>query len=85
MYKHVANKDEILDGIVELVVGETEIPASGDGWHEAMRRRAISARQVLIRHSWAIGLLEAGGSMGPARPALSERDPREPAGSRLFH
>lgn len=65
LYKHVANKDEILDGIVELVVGEIEIPSEGADWKEAMRRRAVSAREVLSRHSWAIGLLEARGSTGP--------------------
>lgn len=65
LYKHVANKEEILDGIVESVVAEIEIPNEGVGWREAMRRRAISARDVLIRHSWAIGLLEARGSKGP--------------------
>jgi AcrR family transcriptional regulator len=66
LYKHLANKDEILDGIVELVVAEIEIPSDGADWKEAMRRRAISARDVLSRHSWAIGLLEARPSMGPS-------------------
>ena len=65
LYKHVANKEEILDGIVELVVGEIEIPSEGTEWKEAMRRRTVSARDVLSRHSWAIGLLEARGSRGP--------------------
>jgi len=65
LYKHVANKEEILDGIVELVVGEIEIPSEGADWKEAMRRRTVSAREVLSRHSWAIGLLEARGSRGP--------------------
>ena len=65
IYKHVANKEEILDGIVEVVVGEIEIPGEGAAWKEAMRRRAISAREVLSRHSWAIGLLEARGAKGP--------------------
>jgi len=65
LYKHVANKEEILDGIVELVVGEIAIPPDGAEWKEAMRRRAISAREVLSRHSWAIGLLEARDSKGP--------------------
>ena len=65
LYKHVANKEEILDGIVEVVVGEIETPREGADWKEAMRRRAISAREVLGRHSWAIGLLEARGSTGP--------------------
>lgn len=65
LYKHVASKEEILDGIVELVVGEIEIPSEGADWKEAMRRRAISARAVLSRHSWAIGLLESHGARGP--------------------
>ena len=65
LYKHVANKDEILGGIVELVLAEIEIPRAGADWKEAMRRRSISAREVLSRHSWAIGLLEARRSMGP--------------------
>ena len=65
LYKHVANKEDVLDGIIELVVGDIEIPMEGTDWREAMRRRAISAREVLGRHSWAIGLLEARGSKGP--------------------
>ena len=65
LYKHVANKDEILDGIAELVVGEIEIPAPGSEWRTAMRQRAISARRVLKRHPWAIGLMESRGSSGP--------------------
>jgi len=65
LYKHVANKEEILDGIVELVVGQIEIPSKEAEWKEVMRRRARSAREVFSRHSWAIGLLEASDSMGP--------------------
>lgn len=63
----MADKDDILDGIVELVVSTIEIPRPGADWREAMRRRAISARAVLTRHSWAIGLLEARRSMGPTQ------------------
>jgi len=66
LYKHVANKEAILDGVVELIVGQIEIPAAGDEWKQAMRRRAVSAREVLAGHSWAIGLLESRGSPGPA-------------------
>jgi AcrR family transcriptional regulator len=66
LYKHVAGKEQILDGVVELIVGEIEIPSGEADWKEAMRRRACSARGVLSRHSWAIGLLETRGSMGPA-------------------
>jgi AcrR family transcriptional regulator len=65
LYKHVRNKDGILDGIVDLVIAEIDIPSERTDWKEAMRRRAISARHVLCRHSWAIGLLEARGSTGP--------------------
>jgi len=66
IYKHVAGKEEILDGMVELVIGEIEIPHGEADWRRAMRRRAISARRVLSRHPWAIGLLETRGAMGPA-------------------
>ena len=66
LYRHVANKDEILDGMLEFVVGEITVPNTGADWKESMRQRAISARSVLTRHSWAIGLLEARGPAGPA-------------------
>lgn len=66
LYKHVANKEAILDGVVELIVGQIEIPSGETHWKQAMRRRAVSARGVLAAHSWAIGLLETRGSMGPA-------------------
>ena len=65
LYKHVSSKDDILDGMVELVVSRIETPVEGPDWRDAMRRRAISAREVLTRHSWAIGLLESRRSMGP--------------------
>jgi AcrR family transcriptional regulator len=65
LYKHVANKEEILDGIVEVVTSEIEVPGEGAHWKEAMRQRAMSARAVLSRHSWAIGLLEGRSSKGP--------------------
>ena len=59
LYNHVANKDDILDGIVERVLAEIPLPAIGEEWKDQMRRRAIAARQVFLRHPWAIGLLEA--------------------------
>jgi AcrR family transcriptional regulator len=58
LYHHVANKDEILDGLVDVVFSEIELPADLD-WKTAMRRRAFSARAALARHPWAIGLLES--------------------------
>src|SRR6266487_4668854 len=65
LYKHVANKDELLDGMVDIVFGEIESPSIDLDWRAAMRRRAISAREALKRHSWAIGLMEAR-NPGPA-------------------
>ena len=65
LYNHVANKDEILDGIVDLVVGEIDVPSRGAEWKSAMRRRAISAREVLLRHPWATGLMETRTNLGP--------------------
>ena len=65
VYKHVSGKDDILDGMVELVVSLIEAPGHGMDWRDAMRRRAMSARDVLTRHSWAIGLLDSRRSMGP--------------------
>ncbi|MFD1147155.1 TetR/AcrR family transcriptional regulator [Saccharothrix hoggarensis] len=66
LYHHVANKDEILDGIVDLVFSRIELPTPGGDWRHEMRRRARSARDVLRRHPWAIGLLESRAAPGPA-------------------
>jgi len=66
LYKHVANKSDLLDGIVDLVVGEMEVPAIGGDWKAAMRRRAISAHQVLMRHPWATMLIVSRVNVGPA-------------------
>ena len=66
LYNHVANKDELLDGMVDLVFIEIDLPSSGTDWRTAMRQRAISARQALSRHRWAIGLMESRTSPGPA-------------------
>ena len=56
LYRHVRNKGDIVDGMVDLVFGEIGLPATDVDWKTAMRRRAISARDVLARHPWAIGL-----------------------------
>jgi AcrR family transcriptional regulator len=66
VYYYVANKDEILDGIVDLVFGEFDLPSPGREWRSEMRRRAISARAVLRRHPWAIPLLQSRTNPGPA-------------------
>jgi AcrR family transcriptional regulator len=66
LYNHVRNKVDMLDGMVDLVFSEIDLPASGVDWRTAMRKRAISARQVLLRHPWAIGLMESRATPGPA-------------------
>jgi AcrR family transcriptional regulator len=65
LYKHVANKEELLDGMVDVVFGEIDSPSPDGDWKAELRRRAISAREALKRHRWAIGLMEAR-SPGPA-------------------
>ena len=67
LYNHVANKDDILDGMVDLVVSEIELPSDAVAWTEAMRRRAISAQAVFSRHPWASALIDSRESSGPAR------------------
>jgi AcrR family transcriptional regulator len=66
LYYHFSNKDEVIDGIVDIVFNEIELPTDGTDWKTAMRRRAISLRDVLLRHRWAIGLMEARRNAGPA-------------------
>ena len=66
LYHHVANKDDLLDGMIDVVFGEIDLPSSGDDWKTAMRQRAVSARRVLSRHGWAIGFMESRSSPGPA-------------------
>jgi AcrR family transcriptional regulator len=65
LYHHVANKDELLDGMVDIVFGEIELPRPGTDWRTAMRERAFSAREVLTRHRWATVLMESRASPGP--------------------
>ncbi len=66
LYYHFANKERVLDGIVDLVFGEIDVPAIGAEWKAAMRGRAISVRDALARHRWAIGLMESRTNPGPA-------------------
>lgn len=66
LYHYVANKDELLDAMIDIVFAEIELPPEGIDWQSAMRREAESARQVLARHPWAIGLMESRTSPGPA-------------------
>ncbi len=57
--KHVANKEELLDGMVEVIVGEIEPPAEGAHWKDAVRQRILSARRSLLRHRWASQVIES--------------------------
>lgn len=59
LYKHVANKDELLDGMIDAVVGEIDPPVADAGWKTAVRLRVLSARRMLLRHPWASGVIEA--------------------------
>jgi AcrR family transcriptional regulator len=72
VYHHVANKDEILDGIVDLVFSEIDLPSAGADWRSEMRRRALSARRVLRVHPWAIPLLQS--RTNPGRATLRHHD-----------
>jgi len=67
LYNHVANKDDILDGIVDLVAREIELPANGVDWKTALRLCAISAHEALSRHPWAGGLWMSDRKVSPAR------------------
>lgn len=66
LYRHVSNKDDILDGIVDIVAAEFEVPAIGRNWKEEMRRRSISTHQALVRHPWATMLVVSRPNVGPA-------------------
>jgi AcrR family transcriptional regulator len=59
LYRHVANKDELLDGMVDIVVGEIDPPETGVHWKAAVRRRILSARRALLRHPWARQVMES--------------------------
>lgn len=66
LYNHVGGKDDLLDGLVDIVFSEIALDCDGKDWKTAMRRRAISAREALERHQWAIGLMESRLHPGPA-------------------
>ncbi|MFN4003002.1 TetR/AcrR family transcriptional regulator [Microcella sp.] len=66
LYHYVASKDELLDAMIDVVFDEIELPAEQPDWQAAMRQQAISARAVLARHPWAIGLMESRTTPGPA-------------------
>lgn len=66
LYNHVSNKEDVLNGIVDIVAGEIDVPAIGADWRMAMHRRATSAHSVLLRHPWASMLIVSRINIGPA-------------------
>jgi AcrR family transcriptional regulator len=70
LYHYVPNKEQLLDGMVDIVFGEIELPSTDDDWKTAMRKRAVSTREALGRHRWAIGLMEGRTTHGPSNLAL---------------
>ena len=72
LYNHVARKDDLQDGIVELVLAEIELPEDGGDWKDEIRRTAISSYQAFVRHRWACGLMMRGPSVSPVRMQWTE-------------
>jgi AcrR family transcriptional regulator len=66
LYKHVASKDELLDGMVDLLVAEIDPPPAGTDWKTAIRQRVLSARRAWQRHPWASRVVESRTSPTPA-------------------
>lgn len=66
LYHHVSGKEELLDLLADWVFAQIALPEAGDGWREGMTRRAASAREVLVAHPWALGLIESRSAPGPA-------------------
>lgn len=77
LYNHIADKDDLLDGLADIAVGEIEVPAIDVDWKAALRRWAISVREMLTRHPWAGALILSRTNPGPAR----SRYPEEVVGS----
>jgi AcrR family transcriptional regulator len=72
LYNHVASKDDLLDGMVDIVFGEIEAPVPGGDWKAELRRRAVSTREALNRHRWAIGEMEGRTTHGPSNLRLHD-------------
>nr|WP_104165553.1 TetR/AcrR family transcriptional regulator C-terminal domain-containing protein [Cryobacterium sp. N22] len=66
LYNHVANKEDLLNAMVDAVFSEIELPSHSEGWKSAMRKRSVSFRAALSRHPWATGLTDSGTNPGPA-------------------
>lgn len=66
LYHHVANKDALLDALADWIFAQIELPMATDSWQDGMRRRAGSARRVLVDHPWALTLIDSRSNPGPA-------------------
>ena len=66
LYKHVADKEDLVDGMVEAIIREIDPPVPGSGWRDAIRRRVLSARSALHRHRWARQAIESRSNPTPA-------------------
>lgn len=66
LYHHVIGKEELLDLLADWVFAQITLPEPGEGWRDGMVRRAASAREVLVAHPWALGLIESRSAPGPA-------------------
>lgn len=73
LYNHVANKDDVLSGIVETIAAEVEIAREGLHWRDAIRRSAVSAHETLVEHPWAPALWMRRGGTGTARLRFADR------------
>jgi len=72
LYNHVAGKDDLLDGMIDIVFSEIDAPSMEGDWKAALRKRAVSTREALTRHRWAIGRMEGRSSHGPANLRLHD-------------
>jgi AcrR family transcriptional regulator len=72
LYKHVANKEELIDGMVDVVVGEIDPPVPEGEWESAVRQRILSARRALLRHPWAFRVIASRTSPTPAVLAYTD-------------
>jgi AcrR family transcriptional regulator len=73
LYNHVSGKDDLLLGMADLVIAEIDLPSGDAGWREAMRRRAMSARQLFARHPWAAALIDTRMQAQPSGLAYADR------------
>ena len=72
LYRHIRDKNDLLDGVIEVVIGQIDRPRPGKDWKASMRRQALAARKVMLAHPWAKRALEDRGTTGPAILAYVE-------------